>query len=117
LTVTSANATPNAPSNLSLVAVLAGDPGQAVVAIQWQRNSTDEDGFLIQRSTGGAFTDVGGTNKAQVYFEDVVNGAEDTTYQYRIVAFNEFGNSSPSNTISVCSIDKERRNKHDTELH
>lgn len=103
VTVTSADATPNAPSNLALIAVLAGDPGQGFVSIQWQRNSTDEDGFLVQRklSTSSTWNDVGGTPKAQTYFEEVIEGNANTNYDYRIIAYNEFGNSSPSNTLTV----------------
>jgi hypothetical protein len=104
-TITSAQSVPNAPSSLSLVGVLAGDPGEGVVAIEWTRNSTDEDGFLVQRklSTQGAesWADVGGTARAETFFEEVIDGDPDTDYDYRILAYNEFGNSTPSNTLEV----------------
>ena len=99
-TVTSLDAVPATPSNLTAFA-LQGDPGQAFVTLTWQRNDTDEDGFIIERSTGGAFTQVGGTSKAQTTYEEVVTGSSGVTYTYRIIAYNEFGNSIASNTVSI----------------
>jgi hypothetical protein len=96
-TVTAVSSVPATPSNLTLVGVLAGS-GEGFVTLTWQRNSTDEDGFLIERSSGGAFTVVGGTAKAQTTYEEI---APTGNYQYRVVAYNEFGNSAPSNQISV----------------
>ena len=97
---TAISGVPATPTNLQ-ENNLQGDPGQAFIELTWQRNSTDEDGFIIERSTGGAFTEVGGTPKAQTFYEEVVEGASGVTYTYRIIAYNEFGNSLPSNTVSV----------------
>jgi hypothetical protein len=104
-TVTSVATVPNAPSSLSASAVLAGSAGEGFFTLTWQRNSTDEDGFLVERklSTQGAgsFAVVGGTSRGQVTIDQTIQGDPDTTYDYRIIAFNEFGNSTPSNTVSV----------------
>jgi hypothetical protein len=104
-TVTSVATVPNAPSNLTASAVLAGAAGEGFFTLTWQRNSTDEDGFLVERklSTQGAgsFAVVGGTSRGQVTIDQTIVGDPDTTYDYRIIAFNEFGNSTPSNTVSV----------------
>jgi hypothetical protein len=104
-TVTSVSTVPNAPSGLAASAVLAGAAGEGFFTLTWQRNSTDEDGFLVERklSTQGAgsFAVVGGTSRGQVTIDQTIVGDPDTTYDYRIIAFNEFGNSTPSNTVSV----------------
>jgi hypothetical protein len=101
-TVTSVSTVPNAPSNLSASVVLAGSAGQGFFTLTWQRNSTDEDGFLVEGRPGTSpFAVVGGTSKGQVTIDITVAGAPNTTYQYRIVAYNQFGNSTASNTVSV----------------
>lgn len=104
-TVTSAQSVPNAPSNLALVAILAGDPGQGFVTIEWQRNSTDELGFTVQRKLSsqgaGSWATVGGTAKGQTTFSETIEGDAFTDYDYRIIAYNEFGDSGPSNTLTV----------------
>jgi hypothetical protein len=94
--VTALSSTPNAPSSLTFNVLAGEDVG--LVVLSWQRNSTDEDGFLIQRSTGGAFTVVGGTSKAQTTYEEVVASGN---YDYRVIAYNAFGNSDPSNQVAV----------------
>jgi hypothetical protein len=104
-TVTAASSVPATPSNLTLIGVLAGSPGEGFVSISWQRNSTDEDGFFVQRklSTQGAgsYVTVGGTAKAQTNFGETITGPSNTNYDYRIIAHNEFGNSAPSNILTV----------------
>jgi hypothetical protein len=104
-TVTAVSSVPATPSNLTLVGVLVGSPGEGFVSISWQRNSTDEDGFLVQRklSTQGAgsYVTVGGTAKAQTNFGETVVGDPDTNYDYRIIAYNQFGNSALSNVLTV----------------
>jgi hypothetical protein len=104
-TVTSVATVPNAPSSLAASAVLAGAAGEGAFTLTWQRNSTDEDGFLVERklSTQGAgsFAVVGGTAKGQTIIDQVIQGDPNTTYDYRIIAYNQFGNSTASNTVSV----------------
>ena len=101
-TVTSQATVPNAPSSLASSAVLAGSAGEGAFTLTWQRNSTDEDGFSVERRVGGAaFAVVGGTSKGQTIIDQVIQGPANTTYDYRIIAFNEFGNSTASNTIEV----------------
>ena len=74
----------------------------ARVNLSWVDNSPNEIGFLIQRRTGttGTFVTIAtvGAN-TQVYADTSVAG--NTTYQYRIVAFNSAGNALPSNTATV----------------
>jgi hypothetical protein len=101
-TVTSVATVPNAPSSLASSVVLAGSAGEGAFTLTWQRNSTDEDGFSVERRVGAAaFAVVGGTSKGQTIIDQVIQGDPNTTYDYRIIAFNEFGNSAASNTIEV----------------
>jgi hypothetical protein len=101
-TVTSQATVPNAPSSLAASFILAGSAGEGAFTLTWQRNSTDEDGFSVERRVGGdAFAVVGGTSKGQTIIDQVIQGDPNTTYDYRIIAFNEFGNSAASNTIEV----------------
>jgi titin len=104
-TVTAVSSVPATPSNLTLIGVLAGSPGEGFVSIVWQRNSTDEDGFLVQRKLSsqgaGSYVTVGGTAKAQTNFGETVTGNADTDYDYRIIAYNQFGNSAASNVLLV----------------
>jgi hypothetical protein len=104
-TVTSVATVPNAPSSLAASFILVGQPGEGAFTLTWQRNSTDEDGFLVERKLstqgGGSFAVVGGTAKGQTIIDQVIQGDPDTDYDYRIIAFNQFGNSAPSNTVTV----------------
>jgi titin len=104
-TVTAVASVPATPSNLTLIGVLAGASGEGFVSIAWQRNSTDEDGFLVQRKLSsqgaGSYVTVGGTAKAQTNFGETVVGDPNTNYDYRIIAYNQFGNSAPSNVLTV----------------
>jgi titin len=101
-TVTSEATVPNAPSSLAAGPVLAGDAGEGFFVLTWTRNSTDEDGFIVERRVGGdAFAVVGGTSKGQTTIDQTIDGDPDTTYDYRVIAFNQFGNSAASNTEEV----------------
>ncbi|UFS70604.1 multicopper oxidase domain-containing protein [Geomonas sp. RF6] len=84
------------PSNLT--AVLQGGPQ---VSLTFTDNATNEVGFMVERSTnGGAFTQIGTAparaNTGTVAFVDntiaAVAGA-DTTYSYRVFAYNAAGPS------------------------
>lgn len=64
----------------------------------WTDNSTNEDGFSIERALGtGAFSEIHQTAANVTTYTDP-NLAEKTTYCYRLRAFNSGGNSSYSNT-------------------
>ncbi len=87
------NALPAAPTNLT--AVLAAGPR---VNLTWTDNASNENGFVIQRSTGGGtFTQIGTAparnNTGTVTFADttVVAG---NTYTYRVAATNGKGLSA-----------------------
>jgi hypothetical protein len=103
--ITSAVSVPAQPTGEAIGNVLAGGPGEAFFILTWTRNSTDESGFRIQRRVGAAaFADVGGTAKAQTSLDQTIIGAPNTTYDYRIIAFNENGDSTPSGTVSILVV-------------
>jgi predicted phage tail protein len=86
---------PNAPINL-----IATSPTQGQVILNWTDNSTDETGFRIERSSGGAFTEIGqvGANVATFTDNNLTFGSMLT---YRIRAFNAAGNSNFSNEANI----------------
>jgi hypothetical protein len=100
--ITSAVSVPAAPSGETIGPVIAGAAGEGFFVLSWTRNSTDELGFRVQRRVGAAaFADVGGTAKAQTSIDQTIVGSPNTTYDYRIIAYNENGDSPPSGTVSV----------------
>ena len=87
---------PAAPSALT-----ARTLGGRRIALSWRDNSTNETGFIVERSTGGsAFAEVArlGAN-ARSYTDSGL--VRNLTYSYRVRAFNAAGVSSPSNTVTA----------------
>ena len=103
--VTSLASTPNAPSNLFATVIPGEFSGSGTVELSWQRNSTNEDGFTIERKlffqSDISFTVVGGTSRGQTSASINITGDPDTTYVFRVIAFNRFGSSNPSNTVNA----------------
>lgn len=87
---------PNAPSVLSAVAI-----SQTRIDLGWTDNAGDEVGFSIERATGaGPFAQIATVSANVVTYSDTTVVAA-TTYNYRVRAYNEIGNSAYSNTASV----------------
>jgi hypothetical protein len=85
-----------APSNLGAAAI-----SQSEVALAWRDNSTDEDGFRIERSLNAAsWTQVTQVGRNVTGYTDV-GLAPKTTYYYRVRAFRGTVNSSYSDTASA----------------
>ncbi|WP_175491888.1 fibronectin type III domain-containing protein [Paenibacillus sophorae] len=87
---------PAAPTNLT-ARRLTGPR----VRLTWRDNSSNETGFVIERSNnGGAFFPVGLRFSGNVSFTDrtVMRG---NRYTYRVAAVNEAGLSAYSNTVTV----------------
>jgi uncharacterized protein (TIGR02145 family) len=88
---------PLAPTNLSAVAV---DTTQ--VNLTWTDNSTNEAGYKVQRKiAGGIFADVASTAADMSIYSDF-GLTSNTTYTYRVYAYNSAGNSLQySNEVTI----------------
>jgi len=84
---------PIAPSGLQATAPLATQ-----VTLTWVNNAFNAAGFKIERKTGaaGAWGQIGSTLIGSYGFADG-SAAENTTYTYRVCAYNNAGNSGYSN--------------------
>ncbi len=91
--------TPAAPSNLTATAVASNQ-----VVLAWQDNSTNETGFIIERSSNGgkSWSQVGQIGTDITTFTDTSVSAR-KTYLYRVRAFNSGGTSAASNVIKVAT--------------
>jgi len=95
---------PAAPSNLD-----ATPTSDTEVQITWQDNSDNENGFKIERKTGGDKADWQHINTVGPDVETFTDTAlfRETSYNYRIRAFNADGDSEPSNedsdTMGTCT--------------
>ncbi|RKY12640.1 MAG: hypothetical protein DRP82_06500 [Planctomycetota bacterium] len=100
---------PKAPSDLKAVAVQAFS-----VTLLWTDNSSDEDGFILQRDTDSNFTNPEefsvppGGGSTVTYTDTTVTQA--TQYYYRVKAFNKAGESGWSN---VCAVKTPPNNQPD----
>jgi fibronectin type 3 domain-containing protein len=83
---------PTAPSALS-----AGNPTTNSVNLNWQDASNNEECFKVYYSASGStWTMVGTTEANQTSF--LVSGLKDkTSYQFKVIASNEVGDSDASN--------------------
>ena len=88
---------PVAPTNLSAVAV---DTTQ--VNLTWTDNSTNEAGYKVQRkNAGGSFADIASTAADMCAYSDF-GLTPNTTYTYRVYAYNSAGNSLQySNEVTI----------------
>jgi uncharacterized protein len=87
---------PNAPTNLE---VLSATTSQ--IAVSWIDHANDESGFRIERKTGSeAFLEIATVGPD---VSSYVNAglAENTTYVYRVRAYNGFGDSDYTNEASA----------------
>lgn len=89
---------PTAPSGVAATTVSSSE-----ISLMWTDNSSNEDGFKIERSTDGInfsqFANVGA---------NVINGLDNnlapaTTYYYRLRAFNAAGDADYSNVASAAT--------------
>lgn len=87
---------PAAPSNLK-----ATSSSPARIELTWSDNSTTQDGFAIERSTDAAtWQEIATTGRNQTTYLDT-GLAANTTYQYRVRAYNSAGHSAYSNVVSA----------------
>lgn len=90
---------PVMPSGLSAAAV---SPSQ--ISLAWSDNATNETGYSVERSLDGStFTTIATMGADASAFTD--NGlAAATVYYYRVLAFNDVGNSGYSNVTSATTL-------------
>jgi hypothetical protein len=90
---------PAAPTNL-----IATTFSSSQINLSWTDNANNENGFKVEQSTDGiAFTQIAMLASNTVSFS-VTGLTASTTYQYRVVSFNDAGNSSFSNTASATTF-------------
>jgi len=100
-TDTVAGSAPAAASNLT--ASLKTKPSLRSV-LSWVDNSANESGFYVERSTdGGASWSRIATVGANTTSYSDYNVVKGSVTSYRVIAFNEFGSASTSNTAEVGS--------------
>ncbi len=92
---------PAAPSD---TVARASRPGDSAIVIFWSDNATNEDGFEVQRCIGDDFASfetvyVSPYGNIGGYVD--VGLPENTTYSYRVRAFNSAGDSDFSNIASA----------------
>jgi hypothetical protein len=87
---------PPAPTDLRVTAVMASQ-----VDLAWTDNSNNEQGFKIERSFDGqTFTEIATVAPNVTTYSDTTV-APATLYFYRVFAFNNFGNSAPTNVVDA----------------
>jgi Putative metal-binding motif/Fibronectin type III domain len=101
----SGDVVPGAPTELTATSV-----GETQIDLSWNDSSDNEQGFSIQRKEGtknGDWTPVGSTVPDATSYQDETVEC-DASYAYRVVAYNNAGDSDPSNEASAtadhCSI-------------
>ena len=68
------------------------------VNLSWTDDSSDEQGFRIERSqAGGAFVQIASLGAGATSYSDT-SVSPGTTYTYRVIAWNSIGSSAPAET-------------------
>jgi hypothetical protein len=86
---------PDAPSGLA-----ASASSSSQIGLSWSDNASDETGFRVERSTGGAFSQVATLGANATSYSDTGLAAS-TAYTYRVLAYNSSGDSAYSGTASA----------------
>lgn len=97
--VTVPGAVPVAPTSLGGVAA-----SRTEIRLSWIDNASTETGFAIERSTTGSTWTQIGTVGANVRSYASGGLKSNTTYYYRVRAFNSWGNSAYTSTVSVKTL-------------
>ncbi|HVI72453.1 MAG TPA: metallophosphoesterase, partial [Pyrinomonadaceae bacterium] len=96
-------ATPAAPTNL-----VATTFSTTQINLSWTDNSADESSFRIERCTGAGCTNFTQVAEVGANITTFANTGltKNTTYTYRVRAFNAGGNSAYSNVASAKTLNK-----------
>lgn len=86
---------PSAPSNL-----IATPVSSTEVHLSWKDNSTNEKGFYVYRKTTGNYDKIG-IFDANTTSCRHINCTPQTTYWYKVTAYNDGGESNSSNEVSA----------------
>ena len=75
------------------------------IALSWTDNTSDETGFKIERKTGinGTYSEIATVGANITSYNDTGCGDE-TTYYYKVRAYNEVGNSAYSNETNATTL-------------
>ena len=90
------NATATRPTNLTATVIAAGQ-----IRLAWEDRSDNETGFRLERAAGSTVFSVAGTAGPNATSFDDTSLASNTSYVYRVIAFNGAGQSVPSNLASA----------------
>ncbi len=92
------NAPPFAPSNLTATAI-----SPSAILLNWNDNSDDETEFYIERQSGGFWSLIDWANADET---SIINTglSPETSYSYRVRAYNANGASSYSNVAGTTTL-------------
>ena len=91
------NNAPTAPTELEAVAVSSSQ-----INLSWKDNSDNESGFKVERATGSStnFEEIANVGEGISQFSNT-GLASNINYTYRVMAYNDGGNSTYSNSVST----------------
>ena|GEM_PF-743053 len=96
--VTTPDDPPKSPTNLQ-----GTRQEDTVILLTWADSSSNEQGFRIERKIDGegSWTTSGEVERNITQFSDETDVEPNSTYAYRVIAFNGMGASNPSNECTV----------------
>lgn len=83
-----------------ILTLLSGTAAATTLQLNWQDQSTDESGFKIERLNGSTYTQIASVAaNVKSYSDNTVSAG--INYCYRVRAFNQVGDSAPSNAVCL----------------